>query len=123
MDTIPVSMTVEPFHASTGPRSGERGVTRRESARRLTKTRFNGAALRRARSVDSTNKLSFTAQLASTGPRSGERGVVRAHVILCFRAEQLQRGRAPESAEWPIWRGGSLGEALLQRGRAPESAE
>ena len=105
---------------STGPRSGERGVLR------------SGVRIRGA-------------DVPSTGPRSGERGVLASqhwvHSVIF-----LQRGRAPESAEWPrptpgwsssrAFNGAALRRArsargdmvngsvaALQRGRAPESAE
>ncbi len=106
--------------ASTGPRSGERGVRSAsadstasvvlqrgrapESAewasmkwRPASCRSFNGAALRRARSV---------------GKKGGASGVGK-----------LQRGRAPESAEWATNRVDRLRAEMLQRGRAPESAE
>ena len=61
--------------------------------------RFNGAALRRARSGD-VAVFGVAPLDASTGPRSGERGVTVEHVGACVTLVALQRGRAPESAEW-----------------------
>ncbi len=86
--------------ASTGPRSGERGVTD---------------------SISNTEALS----LASTGPRSGERGVPAAAATSGERG-LLQRGRAPESAEWAHGRGfldansGRFNGAALRRARSGE---
>ena len=130
--------------ASTGPRSGERGVgilanptaamlllqrgRAPESAEcdalhgeHRTRFGFNGAALRRARSGPQLVALP-SLRRASTGPRSGERGVTLVKALVYFM-DQLQRGRAPESAEWRAESDGGTGADWLQRGRAPESAE
>ena len=58
---------------------------------------FNGAALRRARSED-ISKLRGMPVMASTGPRSEERGVAGVATYQA-RSSVLQRGRAPKSAE------------------------
>ena len=84
--------------ASTGPRSGERGV---------------------APSV----ALRVTRVFASTGPRSGERGVVVsitlfAAAFLCFNGAALRRARSVSSLDVNL-----NTVDRLQRGRAPESAE
>ncbi len=59
---------------------------------------FNGAALRRARSDMALSRS-------------------------CAVVTRLQRGRAPESAEWTTAEVAVVAVAMLQRGRAPESAE
>ena len=132
--------------ASTGPRSGERGVADALGASQ-SRTSFNGAALRRARSLNrsghvfcvraplqrgrapesaespSCGSQPTPCRRASTGPRSGERGVV--HTAPPFGSEcvLLQRGRAPESAESRVTPSSNESTGALQRGRAPESAE
>ncbi len=109
--------------ASTGPRSGERGVTPYYGLLRSDHRGFNGAALRRARSGFEKSwrksrrnmlqrgrapesaewrlplRLSAPLSRASTGPRSGERGVSPKKPFSSDDSK-LQRGRAPESAEW-----------------------
>ncbi len=60
---------------------------------------------------------------ASTGPRSGERGVTLWDSPAGQPWLMLQRGRAPESAEWNGAPVEHASTSTLQRGRAPESAE
>ena len=130
--------------ASTGPRSGERGEAdangdqgvyvvalqrgrARESAERTppaprweVPSGFNGAALGRARRVESFTVQKLGPGAASTGPRSGERGEVARNVELeCLGP--LQRGRARESAERT--EGGGEGERSYRASTGPRSGE
>ena len=92
--------------ASTGPRSGERGVNTavaRGKARGLASTGPRSGE----RGVAVVDEVAVAAGRASTGPRSGERGVASARATGSGIRAMLQRGRAPESAE----------SALLERAR------
>ena len=107
--------------ASTGPRSGERGVAAfRREIKEVASASTGPRSGERGVAVFKESKA-FKAR-ASTGPRSGERGVARRarrQRVRCW----LQRGRAPESAEWNQLDVSRFPDSRLQRGRAPESAE
>ena len=106
--------------ASTGPRSGERGVKPVVDRRRAKTKRFNGAALRRARSRVRGDLGAGRGLGASTGPRSGERGVVpprhRAH-----RRHPASTG--PRSGERGVAREVAADAARLDASTGPRSGE
>ena len=86
---------------------------------------FNGAALRRARSVCHRDLAVSLPEAASTGPRSEERGVGVADGSGTFAGVLLQRGRAPKSAECAMVStsrvfASSFNGAALRRARSEE---
>ena len=107
--------------ASTGPRSGERGVRNQDSRCHRRRGRFNGAALRRARSDAGSRLPQGVAGFASTGPRSGERGVTarrrRRRWRKCFNGAALRRARSAAcNAPTVRTRGASTGPRSGERG-------
>ena len=84
---------------STGPRSGERGVWTLGSAFARTAEPFNGAALRRARSA--TGNVGDSPRGPAFNGAALRRARSEYQINPCTTAGvHLQRGRAPESAEW-----------------------
>ena len=135
--------------ASTGPRSNERGDSARPLKRSTLNSRFNGAALKRARrfapnrffslletSALQRGRAQTSAEIpvegtggrgcagASTGPRSNERGDKKSSSGFKFSISFASTGpRSNERGDLCGW--GELLERIrgLQRGRAQTSAE
>ena len=113
------------WHASTGPRSGERGdKVHPLIASTLTARGFNGAALGRARRCRGWARTGEAPDVASTGPRSGERGDAqgkgandeRLHRFNGAALGRARRSPGPSAHHRPQPLGASTGPRSGERG-------
>jgi len=109
--------------ASTGPRSEERGDVSQNGMTPYATASFNGAALRRARRSWERSRRRWHRRPASTGPRSEERGDVPFRGTPEGVREASTGPRSEERGDAAASSGGMNDGVQLQRGRAPKSAE